>query len=102
MARLFYLFSTFVVLTFLWRFLVPAHEESDPDILIYFEIFFEFFTIFALVFLFLHLRSSPQVNSTSLLAVVFWIALAASIGILAMRFSTTGGWYTGHRVYSPG
>jgi hypothetical protein len=102
MARTFYLFSIFIILTFLWRFLVPAHEESDPDTLIYLETLFEVFTVFGLIFFYLYLRSSPYLYSTSLLAAVFWIALAASIGILVMRFSTTGGWYTGHRVYSPG
>jgi len=37
-----------------------------------------------------------------MLTTVFWIALVASIGILVMRFSTTDGWYTGHRIYAPG
>ena len=40
MARIFYLLSAFAILTFLWRFLVPAHEENESDTLIYFEIFF--------------------------------------------------------------
>jgi hypothetical protein len=53
---LFYLLSIFGIWTFLWRFLVPAFEESEPDTLIYLEILFEFAQVPALIILFSYLR----------------------------------------------
>jgi hypothetical protein len=101
-VRFFYLLSGYTIVTFLWRFLVPAHEEAEGDTLIYLEILLEFATVGALIILFSHLRSRYGDNPTSTLTTIFCIALAASIGILVMRYSTTEGWYTGHRIYQPG
>ncbi|HVH80866.1 MAG TPA: hypothetical protein VM782_15830 [Stellaceae bacterium] len=100
--RLFYIVSIFVISTFLWRFFVPAHEESDPDSLIYLKIVVEFIQPVGLIILFSYLRPRYGGDSTAMLTTVLVIALAASIGILVMRFSTTHGWYTGHRVYDIG
>ena len=100
--RLFYLVSIYVILTFLWRFLVPAYEESDTDTLIYLNILLELAQVASLIILFSYLRPRYGGASTAMLTTVFLIALAASIGILVMRFSTTHGWYTGHRLYYPG
>ena len=102
MKRFFYLVSIFVIWTFLWRFLVPAYEESESDTLIYLEILVELVQVPALIILFSYLRPRYGFDSTSMLTTVFSIALVASIGILVMRFSTTDGWYTGHRIYDPG
>jgi hypothetical protein len=101
MARLFYLISVYAILTFLWRFLIPAHEESDPDLLIDFKVLVELITVVGLVYFFAKVRPSYD-GAKSTLTATFWIALVASIGILIMRFSTTEGWYTGHRIYQPG
>jgi heme/copper-type cytochrome/quinol oxidase subunit 4 len=100
--RLFYLVSIYVILTFLSRFLVPAYEESDTDALIYLKILLELAQVASLIILFSYLRPHYGGDSTAMLTTVFLIALVASIGILVMRFSTTHGWYTGHRVYYPG
>jgi hypothetical protein len=100
-ARIFFLLSILVILTFLWRFSVPAHEESESNLLIGFEILFELAVPVGLVGLFLQLRARYE-GSKLALGLTFAIALAASIGILFMRFSTTDGWYTGHRLYQPG
>ena len=91
-----------MILTFLWRFLLPAYEESEPDTLIYLEILAELVQVAGLITLFSYLRPRYGGDSTSMLTTVFLIVLVASIGILVMRFSTTHGWYTGHRVYYPG
>jgi hypothetical protein len=100
--RLFYCLSIYVIPTFLWRFLVPAYEESEPDSLIYFEILLEFVSVGGLVVLFTQLRSQEADAAQAPPAALFWIALVAAIGILIMRFSSTDGWYTGHRVYQIG
>lgn len=100
--RLFYLISIYVILTFLWRFFVPAYEESDTDTLVYLKIVLELTQVASLIILFSYLRPRYGGDSTAMLRTVFLIALAASIGILVMRFSTTFGWYTGHRLYYPG
>ena len=102
MNKLFYLVSIYLALIFLWRFLVPATEESEPNSLIYLEIVLEIVQVIGLIALFSYLRPRYGGGSTAVLTVVFLIALAASIGILVMRFSTTHGWYTGHRIYYPG
>jgi hypothetical protein len=99
---LFYLLSIFTISTFLWRFLVPAYEESDPNTLIYLKILFELVQVPALVILFSYLRGRYGLDPKGMLTTVFLIALVASIGILVMRFSTPDGWYTGHRTYAPG
>jgi hypothetical protein len=100
--RLFYSLSLLVVLTFLWRFFVPAHEESDTNLLIEFEIVLELAASAGLVGLFFVLLSRSNEDSKPLLVVAFCVAFIASLGILLMRFSSTDGWYTGHRVYHPG
>ena len=102
MKRFFFLFSTFTIFIFLWRFFVPAHEESEGNLLIEFQIVLEVVTLVALIGLFLQLRSRDHGGSKFTLAVTFWIAFVAGLGILAMRFSTAHGWYTGHRIYHPG
>ena len=99
--RIFFLLSILVILTFLWRFLVPAHEESEGNLLIGFEILLELAAPVGLVALFVQLWSRYE-GAKPALALTFWIALVASLGILFMRFSSTDGWYTGHRVYQPG
>ena len=99
---LFYLLSIFTIWTFLWRFLTPAYEESDPNTLIYLKIVIELVQVPALIILFSYLRPRYGLDPTGMLTTVFWIALVASLGILVMRFSTTEGWYTGHRIYAPG
>jgi hypothetical protein len=100
--RAFYILAVYAILTFLWRFLVPAHEEAESDTLIYMEILFELGTIPVLIGLVSHLRPRLDVDSKWAVTVVFWIALAASLCILWMRFRTEHGWYTGHRVYEIG
>jgi|HubBroStandDraft_2_1064218.scaffolds.fasta_scaffold415393_1 hypothetical protein len=99
---LFYVISTYVILTFIWRFLVPATEESEPNSLIYIEILFEVVQIAALIALFSYLRSYYDNPSAAILISVFLIALMTAIGILVLRFSSDHGWYTGHRIYYPG
>jgi len=100
--RLFYALSILAIVTFLWRFLVPAHEESDPNFMIGIEVLLEFAALAALLVLFFRLMSQSSEDARRALVVVFCIALVASLGILLMRFSTTHGWYTGHRIYQPG
>ncbi|HEV2186185.1 MAG TPA: hypothetical protein VGR70_03200 [Stellaceae bacterium] len=102
MNGLFYVVSIYMILIFFWRFLIPAYEEAEPDSLIYLEIVLEIVQAVGLIALFSYLRPRYGGASTAVLTVVFLIALAASLGILVMRFSTTHGWYTGHRIYYPG
>ena len=98
----FFTLSAYAILTFLWRFLVPAYEEAESNTLIYMEILFELATVPVLIGLVSNLRPRLDDDAKWAVTVVFWIALAAGIGILWMRFRTTHGWYTGHRVYEIG
>jgi len=101
-SRVFFSLSILVVLTFLWRFFVPAHEESDTNLMIGFEILLELAAPAGLIGLFFLLLSRSDEDSKRMVVVTFCIAFVASLGILMMRFSSTDGWYTGHRVYHPG
>lgn len=98
----FYILAIYTIVTCFWRFVVPAHEEAESDTLIYMEILFELGTIPVLIALVSHLRRRVDVDSKWAVTVVFWIALAAGLAILWMRFRTEHGWYTGHRVYEIG
>ena len=102
MNVLFYVLSIYVVLTFIWRFLVPATEESDPNTLIYMKILLEIVQVVAIAGLFFYLQSHYRDGSAAILISVFLIALVAAIGILVLRFSSDDSWYTGHRIYCPG
>lgn len=72
---------------FLWNFLTPAHEfplRTEQVLTVTFD-------CFMLVGLIALKDAMPKP--------LFWVALLAGIGLLALRLSSDG-WWTGHLVYS--
>jgi hypothetical protein len=81
------LIACFVIGHFLWNVLTPAHEFPMRTA-----------QIMSMVFdlgMFLSLCGSRRAMPQPL----FWIALAAGIGLFALRL-TDHGWWTGHLTYS--
>lgn len=74
--------------SFLWNVLTPAHEyqmRSDQML----TMALDFLGLLGVI----GLRASiPQP--------LFWIALVAGTGLLALRLNGDAGWWTGHLVYS--
>ena len=85
-----YVLSLTLIATFLWRTLTTAHEypmRSEQVI----EIFLDVLCVVGL----------SGVKSR-IPAALFWIGLAAGIGILAIRLNGDASWWTGHLTYSLG
>lgn len=83
-----YALSLMLIATFLWRTLTAAHEypmRSEQVI----EILFD---VLCVVGMFGVKSKIP--------AALFWIGLAAGIGILAIRLNGNASWWTGHLTYS--
>ena len=83
-----YALSMMLIATFLWRTLTAAHEypmRSEQVI----EILFD---VLCVVGMFGVKSKIP--------AALFWIGLAAGIGILAIRLNGNASWWTGHLTYS--
>jgi hypothetical protein len=73
---------------FLWNVLTPAHEyqmRSDQMLTMGLDLL----GLLGLI----GLRKSIPTP-------LFWCALVAGIGLLALRFNGDSGWWTGHLVYS--
>jgi hypothetical protein len=73
---------------FLWNVLTPAHEypmRSDQML----TMALDFLGLLGLIGL-----------KASIPKSLFWIALVAGIGLLALRLNGDAGWWTGHLVYS--
>jgi uncharacterized membrane protein AbrB (regulator of aidB expression) len=83
-----YVLSLTLIATFLWRMLTTAHEypmRSEQVI----EILFD---VLCVVGMFGVKSKIP--------APLFWIGLAAGIGVLAIRLNGDASWWTGHLTYS--
>ena len=73
---------------FLWNVLTPAHEyqmRSDQML----TMALDFLGLIGMIGL-----------RTSIPKPLFWFALMAGIGLLALRLNGNAGWWTGHLVYS--
>jgi hypothetical protein len=76
----------YLIGSFLWRALTPAHEGGLRNMVLM-TMGLDALCIVALVGI---KRKIPGGN------VLFWIALAAGIGLFAIRLSSDDGWWTGH------
>jgi len=82
------LFPCLLIGHFLWNVLTPAHEyqmRSDQML----TMGFDFLGLVGLIGL-----------RTAIPKPLFWFALVAGIGLLALRLNGDAGWWTGHLVYS--
>lgn len=86
-AVMLFLLPCVLIGSFLLKVLTPAHEYPLRTE----QVMTMTFDFFMLIGLFAFKRAMPQP--------LFWIALAAGIGLFALRLSHDG-WWTGHLVYS--
>jgi hypothetical protein len=83
------LIAALLIGSFGWRLLVPASEYPVRSV----QVLTMGFDL-ALVAGLIGLRSrAPK------LRVLFWIALAAGIGLFVIRFTSDASWWTGHLMY---
>ena len=80
--------AVYLIGSLLWRVLIPAHEYPGTTAL-YTQIAVDVLVIAGLV----GVRAGiPKA--------LFWIALVAGIGLLAIRLNGEASWWTGHLMYS--
>ena len=85
----FMLVAALLIGNFLWRLLVPASEYPVRAVQVL-TMVFDLAVILGLI----RMRSrAPKLN------VLFWIALAAGIGLFAIRLNGDASWWTGHLMY---
>ena len=81
------LLPCFVIAHFAWNLLIPAHEFPLRTE----QVLTMIFDLLMVLGLFGYRRAMPTA--------LFWVALAAGIGLFALRLSDHG-WWTGHLTYS--
>jgi hypothetical protein len=91
--------SIYLIATFLWRFFVPAHEYPmrEEQVL---TIIFDLLVLGGLIGMKVGAdRAAGNDPDRALPSALFWIALAAGLGLFAIRMGSDASWWTGHRIY---
>ena len=83
-----YVLVAYLIGSFLWRVLTPAHEYGSRAT-VYLEVALDILVVAGLVAIRAQLPKP-----------LFWIALVAGLGLLALRLNGDEGWWTGHLMYS--
>ena len=83
---IFILASIYLIAVFLYRVLIPGNEWPMRTE----QVMTMGFDLLVIVGLVGMKRRVPQA------AILFWIALAAGVGLFAIRFSSEPSWWTGH------
>jgi hypothetical protein len=98
---IFLVVAFYLICIFLWRFVAPAHEYPSRTLQVV-TMAFDLLAVVGLIGLRVQTaRSYPADDAVrTMAAALFWIALAAGIGLFAIRLSSDAAWWTGHRVYT--
>ncbi len=83
-----YVFVVYLIGSFLWRVLTPAHEYPGR-FSTYLDIAVDILTMAGLIAI------RAQVPKP-----LFWVALIAGVGLFAIRLNSEASWWTGHLVYT--
>jgi hypothetical protein len=78
----------YLIGSFLWRVLTPAHEYPGRPVT-YVEIALDILVVVGLIAI-----------KAQLPKPLFWVALVAGVGMLAIRLNGDASWWTGHLVYT--
>ena len=78
----------YLIGSFLWRVLTPAHEYPGRPVT-YVEIALDVLVVVGLIAI-----------KAQLPRPLFWVALVAGVGMLAIRLNGDASWWTGHLVYT--
>jgi hypothetical protein len=96
----FRLIALYLIGAFLWRALLPAHEYPlRPAQLM--SMAFDLMALAGLIGCWISAsrgRSATRRNG-AMSALVFWVALAAGLGLWVIRMSGDASWWTGHLKY---
>lgn len=96
---IFLIVSLCLICLFLWRFFAPAHEYPSRTSQVL-TMAFDLGILAGLVGLRMRTAGSYAADATRTMATaLFWIALAAGIGLFLIRFGSDAAWWTGHRIY---
>jgi membrane protease YdiL (CAAX protease family) len=89
----------YLVLIFLWRLFSTANEYDSVE-MVWFSIGFDVLCLVALVATRIQLTQSVEGQPLSPVGqVMFFVALGAGIGLLAIRLNGDASWWTGHVNY---
>ena len=83
-----YLLAGYLIGSFLWRVLTPAHEYPGR-FSTYLEIGVDILVMAGLIGI-----------SNKVPKPLFWIALVAGVGMFLIRLNSDASWWTGHLVYT--
>ncbi|HVF72603.1 MAG TPA: hypothetical protein VM940_13425 [Chthoniobacterales bacterium] len=98
-AKGFFFLAIYLILTFLYRVLVTAHEY-DSVAVVYMSIGLDLAMIAGLILG--KIAISRQITAhqrRGLVTIVFVVALLAGVGLLGLRITSDAGWWTGHLRY---
>ena len=81
--------SCYLIGSFLWRVLTPAHEYPmrAPQVM---EIVYDILLTGGLIAM-----------KAKIPKPLFWVALIAGLGLFAIRLTSNASWWTGHLVFTP-
>jgi hypothetical protein len=93
--------TAYLVLTFLWRTFVTAHEYPGRTSQII-DIVVDLFAFVGIIGLRSQLAAALPFNDPrkSKLGLIFGLAIAAGIGLFLIRFTSDTAWRTGHLFYN--
>ena len=99
--NIFRLVSAYLILTFLWRTLVTAHEYPSRTLQIL-DLVFDLFAFIGIIGLRSQLNAALPANDPrrSKLGLLFGLGVAAGIGLFLIRFTSNAAWWTGHLFYN--
>jgi hypothetical protein len=83
-----YVLLAYLIGSFLWRLLTPAHEYPGR-LSTYLDMAVDALVIVGLI----GIRAGVP-------KALFWIALAAGVGLFAIRLNSDASWWTGHLIYA--
>jgi len=95
---LFFVLAAYLIASFLWRFFVPAHEYPPP-----WEHGLDMIIDLVFVATLIQARWKGTLfagpDHSLIVEALFWLGLAAGIGLFLIRLGGDAQWATGHRIY---
>jgi hypothetical protein len=93
--------AAYLILLFLWRLFVPAHEYSMRTAQVL-DIVINLGLIVGLVGLHRQLANEfdPDDSRWSTAKLLYWGGLVGGVGMLLIRFTSNAAWWTGHFRYA--
>ncbi len=99
--NVFRLISGYLVISFLWRLFVPAHEYDMRSAQVL-DICLNVLLIVGLVGAHSTLKKNfpPDDSRWGFASTLFWAGMVAGVGMLLIRLTSDAAWWTGHLRYS--